>query len=59
MKIDWKSLAWGAALAGAETFYRYFSEPSFDFSDAKEWGKAVALAVVGFILARIKPQSNP
>lgn len=56
MNIDYKSLAWGAALAGAETFYRFFSEPSFDFGDAKGWGKAVALTVIGYILARLKPE---
>lgn len=56
MNIDWKSLAWGAALAGAETFYRFLEDPAFDLTDAKGWGKAVALTVIGYILARLKPE---
>lgn len=44
----------GAGLAALDTLHASMSEPSFDWSDWKTWGRAVLVAAIGAALAKLK-----
>ena len=48
------SLLLGVALACGDALYAAMTGPNFDPSDWKTWGRAVVVAGLGYLLAKLK-----
>lgn len=50
----WQSILAGAGVAALDAFYQAMNSPGFDLGDSKTWLRAVAIAGIGAILAKLK-----
>jgi hypothetical protein len=48
---NWKSTLIGAALAGADVFLNFLSNPAFDLTDWKTYVRPLLFAFLGYVVA--------